>query len=114
MVPASPSELSKVKYPLTTGEKLLIVAPSSLRKEFLYMAHNAVGHQGIDKTIARLSDFTYWVGMAKDAGHYCTHQMVKAPARPPASLQPIVTRRPWEMVGVDILKVQRQLCNRTS
>ena len=99
----------KVKHPLTTEEKLLIVAPSSLRKEFLHMAHNAAGHQGTDKTIARLSDFTYWVGIAKDAGHYCTHcvtcQMVKAPARPPASLQPIVTRRPWEMVGVDILKV---------
>ena len=99
----------KVKHPLTTEEKLLIVAPSFLRKEFLHMAHNAAGHQGTDKTIARLSEFTYWVGIAKDAGHYCTHcvtcQMAKAPARPPASLQPIVTRRPWEMVGVDILKV---------
>ena len=126
----------KVKHPLTTEEKLLIVAPSSLRKEFLHMAHNAAGHQGTGKTIARLADFTYWVGMAKDAGHYCTHcatcQMVKAPARPPASLQPIVTRKPWEMVGVDILKVpmsskgqsvstrgtgllfQMALCNRTS
>ena len=31
--------------------------------------------------------------------------MLKAPARPPVSLQPIVTTRPWEMVGVDILKV---------
>lgn len=93
----------KVKHPLTAEQKLLIVAPNSLRKEFLHMAHNAVGHQGTDKTTARLSDFTYWVGIAKDAGHYCIHcvtcQMVKAPARPPASLQPIVTSRPWEMVG---------------
>ena len=99
----------KVKHPLTSEEKLLIVAPSSLRKKFLHMAHDAAGHQGTDKTIARLSDFTYWVGMAKDAGHYCSHcvicQKVKAPTRPPAPLQPIVTRRPWEMVGVDILKV---------
>ena len=73
------------------------------------MAYDAAGHQGTDKTIARLSDFTYWVGMAKDASHYCSHcvicQKVKAPTRPPAPLQPIVTRRPWEMVGVDILKV---------
>ena len=99
----------KVKHPLTAEAKLLIVAPNSLRRKFLHMAHNAAGHQGTDKTIARLSDFTYWVGIAKDAGHHCTHcvtcQMVKAPARPPAPLQPIVTSRPWEMVGVDILKV---------
>ena len=73
------------------------------------MAHNAAGHQGTDKTIARLSDFTNWVGIAKDARYHCTHcvtcQMVKAPARPPASLQPIATSRPWEIVGVNILKV---------
>ena len=47
----------KVKHPLTSEEKLLIVAPSSLRKKFLHMAHDAAGHQGTDKTIARLSDF---------------------------------------------------------
>ena len=62
-----------------------------------------------DKTLARLLDFTYWIGIAKDASHYCTNcitcQMVKVPARPPASLQPIVTSRPWELVAVDILKV---------
>ena len=73
------------------------------------MAHNAANHQGTDETISRLSDFTYRVGIAKDAGNRCTHcvtcEIVKAPARPPASLQPIVTTRPWEMVGVDILKV---------
>ena len=100
----------KVKFPLTTEEKLLIVAPNSLCKESLHVAHNAANHQGTDKTIiARLSDFTYWVGIASDAGCHCTHcvtcQMVKAPARPPASLQPIVTSRPWEIVGVDIVKV---------
>ena len=73
------------------------------------MAHDTSGHQGTDKTLARLSDFTYWVGMARDVGNYCTCcvtcQMAKAPAAPPASLQPIVTSRPWELVAVDILKV---------
>ena len=97
----------KVKHPSTAKEKLLTVAPNSLCKEFLHMAHNAADHQGTDKTIARLSDFSYWVGIAKDVGYHCTHcvtcQMVKAPARPPAPLQPIVTSWPWEMVDVDIL-----------
>jgi len=99
----------KIKHPSTAEAKLLIVAPISLCKKFLYMAHDASGHQGTDKTLVRLSDFTYWVGMAKEVGNYCiwctTCQMVKAPATPPAPLQPIVTSRPWEMVAVDILKV---------
>ena len=49
-----------MKHPLTAEEKLLIVAPNFLRKEFLHMAHNAAGHLGTAKTIARLSDLTYW------------------------------------------------------
>ena len=64
---------------------------------------------GTAKTLARLSNFTYWVGMARDAGQYCTCcttcQNAKAPATSPAPLQPIVTTRPWELVAVDILKV---------
>ena len=99
----------KMRHHSAAEEKLLIVAPATLHKKFLHIAHDAAGHQGTDKTLARLLDFTYWVGIAKDASHYCTNcitcQMVKAPARPPAPLQPIVTSRPWELVAVDILKV---------
>ena len=47
-------------------EKLLIVVPSSLRKQFLQTAHNKAGHQGTDRMIARLSEIAYWVGMGKD------------------------------------------------
>jgi len=96
----------KIKHPSIAEAKVLIVAPTSLCKKFLHMAHDASGHQG---TLARLLDFTYWVGMAREVGKYCTCcttcQMAKAPATPPAPLQPIVTSRPWEMVAVDILKV---------
>ena len=91
-----------MKHPLTAEEKL---APDSLQRISPH-GSQCCWPQGIDKTIARLSDFTYWVSIAKDAGYHCdTCQMVKAPARPPASLQPIVTNRPWEIVGMDILKV---------
>ena len=58
---------------MTVEEMLLIVAPNSLHKEFLHMAHNNSGHQGNDKTIARLSDFTHWVGITKDVKYHCTH-----------------------------------------
>ena len=46
-------------------ERLLIVVPTSLRREFLQTAHDKGGHQGIDRTMARLSEIAYWVGMAK-------------------------------------------------
>ena len=62
---------------------LLIVVPSSLQKQFLLTAHDKVGHQGTDRTMARLSEIAYWVGMGKDAGYYCSHcrtcQITKAP-----------------------------------
>ena len=103
------SPLPQDKHPATSEEKLVIVAPTSVYKKFLHMAYDTSGHQGTAKTLTRLSEFTYWVGMARDAGQYCTCcvtcQKAKAPARPPAPLQPIVTTRPWELVAVDILKV---------
>ena len=60
-------------------EKLLLVAPAALQKQFLKNAHDNTGHQGTDRTMARLSEAVYWVG--------------------------VVTSRPWELVAVDILKV---------
>ena len=89
--------------------QLLIIVPTCLRKQFLQIAHDQAGHQGSDRTLARLSELAYWVGMGKDAGHYCNHcttcQITKAPPNQAAPLQPIVANRPWEMTAVDILKV---------
>ena len=99
----------KVKSPLMQQHQLLIVVPTCLRKQFLQIAHDQAGHQGSDRTLARLSELAYWVGMGKDVGHYCNHcttcQITKAPPNQAAPLQPIVASRPWEMVAVDILKV---------
>ena len=81
----------------------------SQRKTFLTIAHDNSGHQGIDHTMARLSEMAYWVGMDKDIAHYCTHcftcQVNKAPEQTPAPLQPVIATKPWELVAVDILKV---------
>ena len=30
------------------------------------------GHQGFDKTLARVQDEAYWVGMTRDVNHHCT------------------------------------------
>jgi len=51
----------------------------------------------------------YWIGMGKKIGDHCKFcvkcQMCKAPAPKPATLQPVLATRPWEMVAVDVLKV---------
>ena len=99
----------KLQSPSMAEEKLLIVVPKSQRKTFLTIAHDDSGHQGIDRTMARLSEMAYWVGMGKDVAHYCTHcftcQVNKAPEQTPAPLQPVIATKPWELVAVDILKV---------
>ena len=91
--------------------KLLIVVPPSQRKIFLTTAHEDSRHQGIDRTLSRLSEVAYWVGMGKDVVHHCTHclkyKVSKAPPSKPAPLQPVISSKPWELVAVDILKVPR-------
>ena len=92
-----------------TEERLLIVVPKSQRKTFLTIAHDNSGHQGIDRTMARLSEMAYWVGLGNDVAHYCTCcfkcQVTKAPEQIPAPLQPVIATKPWELVAVDVLKV---------
>ena len=99
----------KVSYPVHTEERLLILVPKSERNLFLQHAHEQSGHQGIDRTLARLSEVAYWPGMGRDVIHHCQHctkcQLTKSPERPPAPLQPVITSKPWELVAVDILKL---------
>ena len=99
----------KVKTPTMLSKKLLLVAPTSLRRHLLKNAHDKAGHQGVDRTLARLSEAAYWVEMGKDVHYYCTHcvtcQCTKAVSTQPAPLHPVIASRPWELVAVDILKV---------
>ena len=89
--------------------QLLIVVPCSLQELFLKLAHEDSGHQGIDRTMSKLSGMAYWIGMRKRVADQCKFcvkcQMCKAPAPKPAPLQPVLATRPWEMVAVDVLKV---------
>ena len=93
----------------TMNDKYLIVVPQSLQKTFLRLAHDESGHQGIDRTLSRLLDIAYWVGISKSVVRHCTFcvkcQLSKAPLTNPAPLQPIIATQPWEMVAVDVLKV---------
>ena len=99
----------KVKTPTMQEEKLLFVVPTSLQKQFLKKAHDESGHQGAERTMARLSEVAYWIGMGKAVSNYCNHcvtcQRTKALAALPAPLQSIIASRPWQLVAIGILKV---------
>ena len=92
----------KVNSPTMQEEKLVFIVPTSLQKQFLRRAHDESGHQGADRTMARLSEVAYWIGMGKDVSNYCsrciTCQRTKAPAPHPAPLQPVVASRPWQLM----------------
>lgn len=59
--PAWNSTVPQNKLPTMQEEKFLIVVPRSLQRQFLAIAHDKAGHQGIDRTLAQLSEIAYWV-----------------------------------------------------
>ena len=91
----------RVKSPTMVEEQYLIIVPQSLKKEFLAIAHDRSGHQGVSHTLSSLSKIAYWVGMSKDVTRYCNHcttcQTTKAPPNHPAPLQPVIATRPWSL-----------------
>ncbi len=99
----------RVQTPTMPEGKLRIVVPRSQRRKLLQIAHEDSGHQGMERTLSRLTEMAYWVGMARDVAKHCQTcrkcQVTKAPKPQPAPLQPIIASRPWELVAVDILKV---------
>ena len=104
--------LSHVHAPGPTSDVLTVpVMPHSLQQQALQHSHNdpSAGHQGADKTLARLQEEYYWVNMSQDVERYC-HEFVECqqaklrlPSRAPLTSMPI--GNPWKMVAVDVLTV---------
>ena len=75
------------------------------------MCHDVpgAGHQGFDKTLARVQEEAYWVGMTRDVNHHCTTcekcQAAKLNSACKALMQNVPVGLPWQMVAVDILEV---------
>ena len=93
----------------TGGSVWLLVVPRTLRAELLGEAHGGVssGHLGRKKTLCRLRERTYWVGMRSDVAEWCkvcqTCAARKGPAhRTRAPLQLHQVAAPMERVAVDI------------
>ena len=64
-------------------------------------------HMGISKTIAKITEKFYWIGINKDVIKWISEcdkcqrtEKIKAVA---TVLKPIKTEGPWQMVGVDLI-----------
>ncbi|KAL5491894.1 hypothetical protein EMCRGX_G017263 [Ephydatia muelleri] len=85
--------------------------PETLRKQALQSCHDvpSAGHQGAEKTFARLRQEVFWVNMARDVEEYCRNCVVcqrtklLMPVRAPMQNVPI--GRTWQMIAVDVLEV---------
>ena len=85
--------------------------PASQCSNLIKQRHDApsAGHLGCDKTISKVRQLGYWVGMLQDIDKYCRECIVCQRTKPPAQVKvPLTTvsiRKPWQMVAVDILEV---------
>ena len=97
--------------PVSKEQRLVPIAPLSLKATYLQQFHDAPlgAHQGYMKTLLRLQENVYWVGMATDTQNYCDSCDACNQAKPalpqPVPLVNMPMGKPWEMLGVDILKV---------
>ena len=93
------------------GPVTVPIVPPSLRHVALTRCHDApsAGHMGAERTLERLRQEAYWIGMAGDVERHCqecnTCQKTKAPMPQRSPLINTPIGRPWEMVAVDILEV---------
>ena len=87
------------------------IIPPSLRPQLLRQTHDAssAGYQGFDKTLRRLQQEAYWVGMARDVELYCRErvkcQQMKQSLPSKAPLVSLPIGQPWEAIAVDVLQV---------
>jgi hypothetical protein len=97
--------------PLSNETRTLLIVPNKLRPHFLQQCHDipCAGNQGFVKTLDRLRQSAYWIGMALDVQKYCdtcdSCHCSKPVLPKPVPLISTPIGRPSEMLGVDVLQV---------
>ncbi len=102
--------LKRVTGPDGTTMKRNIILPQKYQWEVMHEAHDMMGHQGENKTFAKIAEFFYFPGMREEIGRYvascpkCQQSKGHNPSRS-YPLKPIVTTRTNEMVEIDFEKL---------
>ena len=96
-----------VLYRFNSQNRLLLVVPRSRQKGLMQEYHTGVPHASQTRMIDLLQDRLYWAGMAKDIRSFvsaCIECNKFKPGKPTnhGLLIPVLTTKPFEIVGVDI------------
>ena len=97
-------------------ERMQFVLPQKYHVQALKASHDNVRHLGIERTLSLLRDRFYWSNMAKDVDNYvksCPRclRFKKLPEK--ATLNPIKTSRPLELVQIDYLTIEAPKTSRS-
>ncbi|KAL4379296.1 hypothetical protein GQ457_02G038830 [Hibiscus cannabinus] len=93
------------------GHRLYIPQFNNLRKKLMTECHDSkwVGHPGIHRTLALITDQYYWPHMDRDVETYvktcliCQQDKVET-KKPMGLLQPLpIPERPWESISLDFI-----------
>ena len=95
-----------------TKNRHQLVLPKKSRQEVIDSLHGDLGHQGAERVISLVRDRFYWPGMQQEVEHFTTNVChclkQKKPARPArAPLQPITTSKPFELINIDYLHLEK-------
>ena len=95
-------EISASQQILIKGQ--MIFVPTSLRKKYIKLTHNA--HQGADACIRRARESIFWPSMAADIRAYVERCEICARAAPRQQKQPLqqpdTPNKAWDTVAADI------------
>ena len=87
-----------------------LVIPKHMRREYLVSIHDGLGsggHLGLNKSYDKMLNRYWWPGMYKEMEEWiktCEYCQRRKGRRQPAALQPnLITTRPWQCVGIDVL-----------
>ena len=100
------------------GDNILVI-PKYLVKEVLEGVHDRNGHQGIDRTLARVNMKYTWVGKYSDVSKYVNECVVcsiskNSSRKPVVNLGSLRASRPLELVFLDFITLDKATDGRES
>lgn len=92
------------------NEFLQVIVPKKMVHYVMEQIHGGLtgGHYGVAKTLIKVKERFYWVGLSRDVKLWCMNCTVCGARKGPSTrsrgeLKPILVGEPFQMIGVDIL-----------